>query len=535
MTSLPRFSDCPLSYVCPGENNTEASVVLPPLAGAHTGHPTGSPLKLCPSHSSQDYPETRSSTYDGYFVPQTPDSGYSSHRLEHGPRSSVGGADLLGKGMPPVNDELAARTSQHGVIGKYSDLTSYRERRSRAFFTAYHEQAQGYTHGAQDLGSQMMLGLPGDFLSRTNPYSHSLGSQRGSRQQVVTQFMTFYKPLNMAIPRTGSDSNLRFSRQNIKCEMVCRWSGGQEEPGKRPCGTNFETMYELVTHIMMEHVGGPEQAEHICYWEDCSRERKPFKAKYKLINHIRVHTGEKPFPCPFHGCAKFFARSENLKIHKRTHTGEKPFKCDFLGCNRRFANSSDRKKHSHVHSNDKPYACKVRGCQKCYTHPSSLRKHMKLHCKTYVAKTEEDRKDNIGHFAETRSPELTPRQSSSCPKVQTSCSGLPATPQDRVSLERGDGSSTTPHFLRMYDNGLDCARRSQSLIDPLLLQREQYRTEIVQYAANQPSYSFAPSHQTFQPHSGSPFQKSIVNGWYTCHGGPEAFSSKHSDSDRSSM
>lgn len=74
--------------------------------------------------------------------------------------------------------------------------------------------------------------------------------------------------------------------------------------------------------IQVEHVGGPECTNHACFWQNCPRNGRPFKAKYKLVNHIRVHTGEKPFPCPFPGCGKVFARSENLKIHKRTHTGK---------------------------------------------------------------------------------------------------------------------------------------------------------------------------------------------------------------------
>ncbi len=76
-----------------------------------------------------------------------------------------------------------------------------------------------------------------------------------------------------------------------------------------------------MTHLSIEHVGGNEQSAHVCLWLDCARLGQAFKAKYKLVNHIRVHTGEKPFACPFARCGKVFARSENLKIHKRTHTG----------------------------------------------------------------------------------------------------------------------------------------------------------------------------------------------------------------------
>ena len=145
------------------------------------------------------------------------------------------------------------------------------------------------------------------------------------------------------------------------------------------CNKVFSNLNDLVQHVTQEHVGGPENSDHTCYWRDCPRTCQPFKAKYKLVNHIRVHTGEKPFHCPFPGCGKTFARSENLKIHKRTHTGERPFPCEFPGCDRKFANSSDRKKHMNVHITDKPYLCKVANCGKTYTHPSSLRKHVKQH------------------------------------------------------------------------------------------------------------------------------------------------------------
>ena len=173
-------------------------------------------------------------------------------------------------------------------------------------------------------------------------------------------------------------------QQQMNEIMTCLWidqnNNNTTEDGKmKPCGKQFRILQDLVTHLSDEHVSVCDSNLHTCYWQDCQRKGQPFKAKYKLVNHIRVHTGERPFPCYVPGCGKYFARSENLKIHKRTHTGEKPFMCEFPGCGRRFANSSDRKKHSHVHTSDKPYICKVDGCNKSYTHPSSLRKHMKLH------------------------------------------------------------------------------------------------------------------------------------------------------------
>ena len=102
----------------------------------------------------------------------------------------------------------------------------------------------------------------------------------------------------------------------------------------------------------------------MCNWRGCSRYNRGFGAGYKLVNHYRVHTGEKPFLCVYGKCRKRFARVENMRIHMRIHTGEKPFPCKFPGCSKRFTNSSDRKKHAHTH-NIGTFHCPVDGCQAC--------------------------------------------------------------------------------------------------------------------------------------------------------------------------
>ena len=68
----------------------------------------------------------------------------------------------------------------------------------------------------------------------------------------------------------------------------CRWAD---------CNKQCEDLDDLVRHVNTDHIYRDSRKEFICHWMGCVREKKPFKAQYMLLVHMRRHTGEKPHKC----------------------------------------------------------------------------------------------------------------------------------------------------------------------------------------------------------------------------------------------
>ena len=156
---------------------------------------------------------------------------------------SIPGHDANGNGMfaPPTGSFHAHPESSSKSICSYPDFMIRAS--SLHFQSSYHRKIRFSGR---------------DMYSRTDQYGQMAAPRTDpfAPPQPYMPGMNTMNHMNMGPHGPGAFFQI-YEGPPIKQEHTCLWIEKDQTEPKKPCNKVFSTMHEIVTHLTVEHVGGP--------------------------------------------------------------------------------------------------------------------------------------------------------------------------------------------------------------------------------------------------------------------------------------